>query len=429
VAFADDVAIGLARSELQGVFLAQQSINRLNLLPNGVKMRVLILNSGQTPDDATTAADLLLQEIESQNAQHIIGVIGWPESRQTRLAVSALQPSGLAILSPTATDDNLGGTAGHFFAMTPSDSQQAAALADSAIDNIGAHRVLVLQDPQDSISSAAAHSFVAEMQQRNANGAGVLVRQAVYTSGQKSGFDQIARLAHTEGDKLIYLDASPQDTVNLAQSVYNLNQLDGLTGTSSALSVMAGSRAYSPAIYGVGATDNPTVAVARANPTALSVLYLASLADAGEPNALSLPADQGTLFDEDYLGQFGATAEPFGIGGPDGTAILSYDSARVLLQACAKALGKDSATIVYPDPTAVRDQLLQFDSAHPFRGVGGAIAFTVTGSEPVKAFAVLHFTQLVKPQPGLPVVTSTVAFVVGGKQVFCGGASCNAMVQ
>lgn len=432
VAFADDDSIGNARSELQGVFLAQQAINRLNLLPDGVKMRVLILNSGQSPDDATTAANLLLQEIQAHNAQHLVGIIGWPEARQTQLAVTALQPSGLAILSPTATQDNLGGSAGHFFAMTPSDSQQAAALADSTIDNIGMQRVMVLEDPQDPIGAAAAKSYVAELKQRDANGAGVVVHQAVYTTGQKSGFDQIVRQARSEGDRLIYVNGSPVDTINLALSVYNLNQIDGITGTPLALSVLAGSRAYSPALYGVGDTDNPAVAVARGNPSALSVLYQTSLADAGEPNALALPSDQGTLFDENYLGQFGATAEPFGIGGPDATSILSYDSARVLLQASAKAFGKSTsatAALTFPDPTGVRDQLLQFDSSHPYFGVGGAIAFTVTGNEPVKAFAVLQFTPVVKTQTGLPVVTSTVAFVVGGKSVFCGGSSCSGMVQ
>lgn len=430
VAFADYNAIGEARSELQGVFLAQQAINRLDLLPNGVKMRVLILNSGQSPDDATTAANLLLQEIQAQNAQHLVGIIGWPEARQTRLAVSALQPSGLAILSPTATDDNLGGTAGHFFAMTPSDSRQATALADTAIDNIGAQQVLVLEDPQDSVGSAAAHSFVTEMQQRAANGANVVVRQAVYSTGQKTGFDQIVRQARAEGDRLIYMDGSPADTLNLAVSVYNLNQTLGLTGSPYALSVLAGSRAYSPALYGVGDKENPAAGVARANPGALTVLYLASLADAGEPNALALPADEGTLFDENYLGQFGSAAEPFGIGGPDATSILSYDAARVLLQASAKAFSKGTAgAMVFPDPTGVRDQLLQFDSAHPYLGVGGAIAFTITGSEPVKSFAVLQFRQVAKTQPGLPVVISTVAYVVGGKEVFCGGASCGSMTQ
>ena len=429
VAFADDESIGAARAELQGVFLAQQSINRLNRLPNGVKLQVLILNSGKSPDDATTAATLLLQEIQAQNAQHLVGIIGWPESYQTRLAISALQPSGLAILSPLVTDDNMGSADGHFFAMTPSDSRQAAALADAAIDNIGAQQVMVLEDPQDPIGSAAAHSFVKEIQQRDANGAGVSVHQAVYTSGQKSGLDQIARQARSEGDKVIYLDGSSLDTLNLAQSVYNVNQSLGLTGSPLAVSVLAGSRAYSPALYGVGDTDNPAVAVARANPTALTSLYLTTLADSGEPNALSLPADQGTLFDEDYLGQFGATAEPFGIGGPDGTSILSYDATSVLLQASGRAFGNSNGNVTYPDPTGVRDRLLQIDSTHPYLGVGGSIAFSVTGSEPMKAFAVLQFMPQMKPQPGSPVATSTVAFVVGGKQAFCGGPNCGAIGQ
>lgn len=429
VAFADSESIGQARAELQGVFLAQQSINRLNLLPNGVKLRVLILNSGKSPDDATTASELLLQEIQAKNAQHLVGIIGWPEAYQTRLAVSALQPSGLAILSPTATDDGIRGSAGHFFAMTPSDTQQAAALADATVDNLGAQQVMALEDPQDAVGSSAVRSFVTELKQRAANGADVTVQQAVYTSGQTTGFDQIARLARSNGDTLIYMDGSPADALKLASAVHTLNRNLGLTGSPFELKVLAGSRAYSPTVYGVGDTGNPAVAASRANPAALSDLYLSSLADAGEPAALSLPADQGTLFDEDYLGQFGATAEPFGIGGPDATSILSYDATRVLEQASAHSFGKSGNTLVYPDPTGVRDQLLQINSEHPYLGIGGAVAFTLTGSQPVKAFVVLQFAPSASPRTGFPVATSSVAFVVGGKQVFCGGSTCTGMVQ
>ncbi|MGH2487599.1 MAG: hypothetical protein ACRDHE_16480, partial [Ktedonobacterales bacterium] len=129
-----------------------------------------------------------------------------------------------------------------------------------------------------------------------------------------------------------------------------------------------------------------------------------------------------------YLGQFGATGEPFGINGPDSTSILSYDAARVLLAASARGFGKTSAA-AYPDPTSVRDQLLQFDAGHPYLGVGGAIAFTVTGSEPVKAFAVIRFQALANNQAGSPVATSSVAYVIGGKQVYCGASNCSAMNQ
>src|SRR5262249_13550506 len=58
VAFSDSDAVAAARSELQGMFLAQQHVNSLDVLPGGLRVRVLILNSGQSPDGATTAADV-----------------------------------------------------------------------------------------------------------------------------------------------------------------------------------------------------------------------------------------------------------------------------------------------------------------------------------------------------------------------------------
>ena len=85
----------------------------------------------------------MLGQIRQGNVQHIVGIIGWPGSNQTRLAMAALGASGMPVISPTASANNLEDTAGNFYALVPSDSQQAADLADAAVNNLQAHRVLV----------------------------------------------------------------------------------------------------------------------------------------------------------------------------------------------------------------------------------------------------------------------------------------------
>ena len=74
-----------ARSELQGIFLAQQRINTFGQMANNLRIRVLILNSGKTANDAKTAAQLVINEVDSGNPEHLIGIIGWPESTQTQI--------------------------------------------------------------------------------------------------------------------------------------------------------------------------------------------------------------------------------------------------------------------------------------------------------------------------------------------------------
>ena len=112
---ADPSDIDAARSELQGVYLAQHHINSANLLPDGVKLRVVVLNSGVNPAGATTAANAFLQEMRNGNTQHFVGIIGWPELAQTQLALAVLKPSGLPFISPTGGDDSLTSTLRHRF--------------------------------------------------------------------------------------------------------------------------------------------------------------------------------------------------------------------------------------------------------------------------------------------------------------------------
>lgn len=419
VAFGGDSDVGMAREELQGIYLAQQRIDSVAPLPGDTKVRVLILNSGADAADASTASAVLLREIQNGNAQHLVGIVGWPESDQTRMAISSLAPSGLAIVSPTADADGLGGAAGNFFAMAPSLSNQAQTLATAMVNQLAAHNILVLGDPHDSVSDAQATAFLSRISASTGPPSARATR-ANFSTDATTNFDATVQAAITAGDDWIFLAGSTQDSIYLAQSVAKLNARYG-----TALRVLVTTSADTPALFGVG--SNPAAQLAQHNPEALRWLSVASLADKGEWTSASVDASPPSYFD-DYAAEYGPSGQPFGLPNPDPTSILSYDATQVLLAAEARGAKVVGGQEQMPSPTDVRQRLLQFTAGSPFGGVGGAIAFNLTGGQPDKSLAILALTPVRNPGPSQPIVVASVEAVAGGRAAFCGGvgAKCAA---
>jgi ABC-type branched-subunit amino acid transport system substrate-binding protein len=413
VAFAQNADIAAARAELQGVFLAQQRINAVDLLPGGLRVRVLVLNSGQVPDDATTASNLLLNVIQNGNAQHLMGIVGWPESAQTRLAISALAPTGLAIVSPTADDDGLGGAAGHFFPMVPSISQQAAQLADAAVTQLFARRILVLGDPADATSNAMATRFLARINAQYAV-QGVVATRANFTTGVTTDFDSLVKVAQSQYDSLIFVAGSDQDAIYLAQAVSRSGQ---------GIRVLVDSRAYTPALFGLG--SDPVATLAQNNAAALAALDVVVPAVADEWQLAGVN-HAGPAFFDDYTSQFETNVDSSGMPAPDPTSILSYDATQILGAAVGRAITvATTGAVQIPTPTQVRDWLLEFNTSHPFLGVGGAVVYSATGSVPDKALAIVKLVPVPTPAQGAPVATTQLVAITGGTINFCGGVETN----
>lgn len=419
VAFGDDAA---ARAELQGVYLAQRRLNTFDVLSGGVRVRVLILNSGLSADSASTAANLLLTRIQHGNTQHLVGVVGWPESEQTQAAISVLHPSGLAVVSPTATADTLRGNAANFFAMSLSDSQQAAELADTVPSVFGTRRVLVLSDGESPASAASANAFVAEAKQNRA--LGLATRQTAFLSNAGASFAAVAQTALNQDDGVIFLACAEEgcdaDSIGLARAVAQVN-----TFAATPIRILTTSYASTPALLGLG--SDPAARAAQANAAALDALYVPALADMNAWSAIGIAPSQQPSLADDYTTQLGPDAEPSGLPAPDATSILSYDAARLLVTAAAKALQIANGQVTYPDPTAVRVQLLAYGQGHRFLGVGGAIQFSITGSPVGKALIITHVTPAAdgaSPAAGQPVARADVFAVAGGSSAFCGGNDC-----
>lgn len=414
VAFGQDDAA--ARAELQGVYLAQARINRYRMLPGDLVLRVQVLNSGAAVDGATKAANVLLTQIQQGNVHHMIGIVGWPASEQTALAISALKPSGLAIVSPTATANNLGGTAANFFALVPSDSIQDAELADAAVTQLNAQHIMVLSDAQDQESATSATAFTRRISDKYA--ANAQVNLAHFATNKTTDFDSIARSAFYQGDQLIFLAGSDQDAAHLSQAVTQLNRTTG-----GAMRVLADHRVLTAALLGVG--DNPPADTVRAHPDALSALLVANLADASAWQHIpgGARSELGT-FDVDYQLAFGAFAEPNGLQDPNATTILSYDATR-LLAAADTNLTKTKGNPASPDPTQIRIQILQYGQAHPFFGEGGAVVFNSAGKVEGKALALDELHPLDQGSQSKTVVDLVLDRIIGGQEMFCAMTDCS----
>ncbi|HEX8037186.1 MAG TPA: hypothetical protein VF510_25250 [Ktedonobacterales bacterium] len=410
----DDVA---ARAELQGVYLAQERINRYRILPGNLLLRVQVLNSGASVDGATTAANVLLTQIQRGNAQHLIGIIGWPASEQTALAISTLKPSGLALVSPTATADNLGSAAANFFALMPSDSIQDAELADAAATQMNAQQVMVLSDPQDPASTASAKAFAKRITDQYA--ATVRLDRVKFTTNKTTDFDTIAQHALFQGDQVIFLAGNDQDAAYLSQAVTKLN-----LATGSGMHVLADHRVLTAALLGVGSSR--TAGLVRKQPNALGALLVATLADANAWQRIQGEAksELGT-FSVDYQVAFGALAEPNGLQDPDATTVLSYDATRLLAAADVR-IGQAKGNVTSPDPTQIRIQILQYGQSNPFFGVGGAVVFNTAGRVDGKALALDALRPLSGTvTPDKAVVHLVLDRIIGGQEMFCAMTDCS----
>jgi ABC-type branched-subunit amino acid transport system substrate-binding protein len=408
-----------ARSELQGVFLAQQRINSLNALGSDVQMRVLILNSGAVPEDVPSASSILLNAIRAGNAQRIIGVIGWPESRQTQIGISSLTPSGLAILSPVANANGLSGPAASYFAVTPSINAQAGELADAAVTQLKARRILVVADPNDAQGNAWATAFAGRLSSQYASTV-TLQRREPYESSAPTDFSAVALDALNTNADLIYFTGDDLGALNLAHALARQ-----FGGASQKLHILLTSRNDVSALVGVG--GGPVADAARKSPADLSYLYVATPAHLDEWVKISPPLpppqiDLSALFTT----QFGDSPLVNRGVEPNATTILGFDATRLLATAAAKDLPQPGARKANwtVDPTAVRTRLRAFDPRHPFMGLGGATGFAITGSQPQKAMAILAFEQHTPSSPDDAIATGSVFKVVGGRDAFCGESSC-----
>ena len=416
----DPEADAEARYQLQGIYLAQQRFNdAASTNPGHLRLRVLILNSGITPSDAQLASTLMLDQIQRGNVQHIVGVIGWPASNQTRLAMAALGASGLPVISPTASADNLEDTAANFFALAPSDRQQAMDLADAAVNSLRAHRILVVFDSGDPQSGDSATNFSNHIISAYGSTATILGRVSYNAAATQdaSAFKQIATNAVSQNADLIYLVGDQRSAVLLADAVnqqapYSFNLPHILIGPQM---VMA-------PFYGIG--NDPASLAARADPNALSLLYVATLADLSQWQVLNMAPGDARAFSDGFSTLFKGVWGTGGLSQPVSLAILAYDATNMLLSAVATNVQTTKSGVTIPTARQLTVALGAFTARQPFVGLGGAVGFSNSVHQPNKALGIYELLPIPNAPENAPVVQLQVVAVVGGKAAFCGQSSC-----
>jgi hypothetical protein len=427
-----------ARSELQGIYLAQHRIDTAHLLPAGIRVQVLILNSGLTNSGATTAADVVRTQINSGNPQHIIGIIGWPEIAQTQLVRTELKSVGLPLITPTGSDNTMTNSEASLFRMVPQNSVQAAELADVAVNQMQATNIDVLADANDSLSSGMATSFISRVTIDQATVA-VTAHLIPYTSGTSMNFQAIAQQAITRDHAdLIYLSTGQAggdiDTINLGAAVIAASSAAHVTPPR----ILVDSRAYTPGLLGLGGSSSSTASYAKkyATPDVLSDLFIETLASVQAWYYLNLQSTAADAFDSAFATQYASTLSPDELYDPNPTVILSYDALDLLAAAASPAFSASGGAIVYPTLTKMRGGLLSFTPGHPFIGISGAISYDAAGdvngdlpadSGPGRELAVMEFMPFMDALTDGRLASAQIAYITGGPTLataaiaFCGG--------
>lgn len=410
-----------ARYEMQGIYLAQQRFNASSTLPGHLKLRVLILNSGTDPSDAKLASSLMLDQIHRGNVQHIVGIVGWPESNQSRLAMAALGVSGLPVISPIASADNLENTAGNFYSMVPSDSQQALDLADAAATDLQAHRILVVYDANDQTGADIATNFSNRVILRHGATATILGRMTydATTMQDASGFKQVALAALNQNADLIYLVGNHRAAIFLADAVAHQATLS----SRQAPHILIGPQLLMSPFFGVG--NDPGALAAHADPQSLSLLYVATLASTAHWRLLNIATPNVRAFSDSFSTLFSGYWGSGGLALPSALAILSYDATNLLIVAVNQNVQMAKGNVVVPTAQQITVSLSEFTARQPFVGLGGAVGFSNAIHQPNKALGIYTLLPITDAPDNAPVVQLQLTDVIGGKAAFCGASSCN----
>ena len=357
--------VGTGRDNLQGAYIAQKQYNDGFKLNGSVQIRLLIANAGGQAAYATTVAEQIVQAAKQD--KHIVGVMGWPFSSYALNAVSVLSKAHIPMVSPTASSDVFTGISPFFFRVAPSNKTQAIAAAQYAEQKLGATRVALFFDPNNSYTESLANDF---SQQFVADRNQIVITEK-YTVGKPETLQTLLNDAVNHNPDLIYFAGYADDMAVLLTDL----------GTSYPnLKLMGGDALYEL---------NGYPSSARAG---FKRLHFTAFAYPDEWDDLGLTAQKPAFFTiyaqaYDPNNQHRNTGNPYGYVRADNDVILSYDAMLVLLQGSNNALSGGHTSFT---PDALRQGLTQITSSRPIQGVSGQIAFGSNGDPVSKAVVILY---------------------------------------
>ncbi|WP_084659138.1 protein kinase domain-containing protein [Thermogemmatispora onikobensis] len=354
-----DVDVG--REVLQGAYVAQREFNDSNAL-NGLKLRLLIANSGGEDNYTGTVAQQIVQEARKDRT--IVGVMGWPFSSQTINAVGVLAQAQIPIVSGTASSDQLSGLSPYFFRVVPSNQVQASAGARYALQVLHAHRVAAFYDPGNTYSSSLFRDFRDAFTQAG----GQIVAEEHYQRSHTGQLPTLLSDALGKNPDLIYFAGYASDITPLLTYLPT-------TGTFARLPVLGGDALYQPQGYG-----NAKQVFTR--------LHFTSFAYPDEWSYLGRPQPP---FFRDYARLYSGNGQHSGYGytRADFNTILAYDATETLLEAYRRALdsGGNQQSLT---GSKLRQALTTISGSGAIQGLSGQISFASNGDPVDKAVVVLN---------------------------------------
>ncbi|GER84981.1 MAG: ABC transporter substrate-binding protein [Thermogemmatispora sp.] len=351
----------VGREALQGAYVAQREFNDSGGL-NGLKLRLLIANSGSEDNYAGTVAQQIVQAAHKDST--IVGVMGWPFSSQTINAVGVLAQAQIPLVSGTASSDQLSGLSPYFFRVVPSNEGQASAGARYALQVLHAHRVAAFYDQGDSYSSSLFRDFRNAFTQEG----GQIVVEEHYQRSNTSQLPVLLSDALGKNPDLIYFAGYASDITPLLKYLPT-------TGTFAHLPVLGGDALYQPQGYG-----NVRQVFAR--------LHFTSFAYPDEWTYLGRPLP---AFFSDYARLYSGNGQHSGYGytRADFNTILAYDATETLLEGCRRALATAGSSQSLTG-SKLRQALTTISGSGAIQGISGQISFASNGDPLDKAIVVLY---------------------------------------
>ena len=355
----DSSLVGVGRDDLQGAYVAQKEYNDNATLHGGVKVRLLIANSGSQTTNVNQVTQQIVQLAKDDPT--FIGVMGWPYSSRTVVAIRTLTQAGIPLMSQTSSSDELTNISPYFFRVAPANKIQGIVGARYAEHTLKAKTAVLFVDPSDTYSQSLAQDF---SQQFQTDGAQILATED-YTKGQTATITARIADAASHHPDIIYFSGYSSDVDALISNAQS--------GTEP---VMGGDALYELSGY--------------PNTSGLNRLRFTAFAYPDEWNVMGY-TPKPTFF-TDYPNYFDPArshtgGSPYGFTRADNDVILSYDAMVALLKGANNAL---SAGKTKPTPKDLQQGLTQISGNNGFQGVSGQIAFGANGDPVNKAIVVLH---------------------------------------
>ena len=351
------------REDLQGAYVAQKEYNDGLKLPGGMRVRLLIANSGNQSESANVVAQQVMHA--AQVDKTIVGVMGWPFSGTSRNAISVLAVAHIPMVSPTASFDFLTGISPYFLRVTPSNKRQVVVGVQYAEHTLHATRAALFVDPADTYSKEVGIDFE---QQFVTDGNNVVATED-YTVRRPEILQGLLQDALKHNPDLIYFAGYANDVGALLTDLPTSGNFAHLQVLGSDL--LSGSY--------------PSSASAE-----LKRLHFTAFADVRTWDFLGLTAREPNFFNEypqDFDPHKRHVGDPYGYTRANIDAMFSYDAMLALLTGSNFALSSGEKSFSSND---LQRALTKIAGSQAIQGVTGQISLGPDG-DPVNKAVVLQY--------------------------------------